>query len=612
MAPADAATSEDPLMLHDVLRAFRLVPRHRRWQWVVLVPLAFAAAVLEGLGAGVVLALGTMLAEPARVASLPVLSRMAPWLSVSEPRELIIQVIAGVIVFYVVRGVLLTMFTWVQEAVVQRTASDVATRLLCEYLGAPYAFHLRRNSAKLIQTVGLSVDAALASGLGSVVNMATETLTLFGLVAVLAVAAPLATLVSVLIVSVVLVVPLVATRRMALRLGAAIKGGNETQLQDLQQSLAAFKEVRVMGAEGHFLSTFAAHRHRLGSVKARQGALSTGTRVFVETTFVLAILVGVIGATARGATGSSLIGLMALYAYVGFRVVPSANRLSLNFTVFQGTRPHLRGLCTDLEVLEQSSAARPQDAAGRTVPFVDRIELDSVSYTFEDARTPALDDVRVVIRRGESIGIVGATGAGKSTFVDVLLGLLEPQAGAVLVDGRNIRANLRSWQQQIGYVPQAFALLDDTVRRNVAFGRPDAEIDDRHVEEALRLARLTDTVASLPKGLDTRIGERGARLSGGERQRIAIARALYRNPDVLLFDEATSALDYQTEQAIVRAIDELRGVKTLVVVAHRLSTVRGCDRLVFLQNGRVAGEGRYDDLLERHPAFRGLVSAGAN
>ncbi len=209
-----------------------------------------------------------------------------------------------------------------------------------------------------------------------------------------------------------------------------------------------------------------------------------------------------------------------------------------------------------------------------------------MSYAYEDGHGPALNDVSLTIRRGESVGIVGATGAGKSTLVDILLGLLDPRSGKLLIDGRDIRADIGLWQQRIGYVPQGFALLDDTLRRNVAFGRADSDIDDADIEAALRLAHLSELVASLPRGLETRLGERGVRLSGGERQRVAIARALYRKPDVLVFDEATSALDQQTEQAIIRAIDELRGVKTLVVVAHRLSTVRGCDRLVFFEDGR--------------------------
>jgi ABC-type multidrug transport system fused ATPase/permease subunit len=597
-------------MLRDLVRALRLIPRRRRWQWVVLIPLTLTAAALESMGAGVVLTLGTIVAEPARAGSLPVVSRIAAWLPPAAPKDLIITVTAGVVVFYIARGLLLTMFAWVQETVVQRTASEVARRLLGAYLAAPYVFHLRRNSARLIQAAGHSIEAVFSSGLGAAVNFATEALTLAGLIAVLAFAAPLATLVAVVTIGVVLLGPFLVTRHLAVRYGADGKILQEALLKDLQQSLASFKEVRVMGAELHFLSAFSAHRDQLASVRKRQGALTTAVRVFVESTFVVAILIAVILVAARGASGGSLIGLMALYAYAGFRVVPAANRLILNFAAFQGARPHVEGLWNDFSLLERPTAGEQNAARTETLPFADRIDLQSVSYTYEEGRGQALNDVTLTIRRGESVGIVGATGAGKSTLVDILLGLLDPRLGKVLIDGRDIRANVGLWQQRIGYVAQGFALLDDTLRRNVAFGRADTEIDDADVEAALRLAHLSEAVASHPRGLDTRLGERGIRLSGGERQRVAIARALYRNPDVLVFDEATSALDQQTEQAIIRAIDELRGVKTLVVVAHRLSTVRGCDRLVFLEDGRITGEGSYNDLLERHLGFRGMVSAG--
>ena len=605
-----SATIRRALMLRDLVRALHLIPRRRRWQWVVLIPLALAAAALESMGAGVVLTLGTIVAEPARAVSLPVVSRIAAWLPRAAPQDLIITATAGVVVFYIARGLLLTLFAWVQETVVQRTASEVARRLLAAYLAAPYVFHLRRNSARLIQAAGHSVEAVYSSGLGAAVNFVTEALTLVGLIAVLAFAAPLATLVSVATIGLVLLGPLFVTRHLAVRHGADVKRLQEALLQDLQQSLASFKEVRVMGAERHFLSAFSAHRDRLASVRKRQGTLTTVVRVFVESTFVVAILMAVILVTARGASGGSLIGLMALYAYAGFRVVPSANRLILNFAVFQGSRPHVEGLWSDFSLLERLTASGRHAASTEPLPFADRIDLQSVSYTYEDGRGPALNDVSLTIRRGESLGIVGLTGAGKSTLIDILLGLLDPLAGQVLVDGRDIRADVGLWQRRIGYVPQGFALLDDTLRRNVAFGRPDPEINDADVEAALRLAHLGETVASLPQGLDTRLGERGVRLSGGERQRVAIARALYHTPDVLVFDEATSSLDQQTEQAIIRAIDELRGVKTLVVVAHRLSTVRGCQRLVFLEDGRITGEGSYDELLERHVAFGGMVSAG--
>jgi ATP-binding cassette subfamily C protein len=596
-------------MLHDLMAALRLTPSHRRWQWALLVPLAVLAAAFESLGAGIVLALGQVVADPAGIAHLSAFAWARGWARTQDTQRIITAVTAGVVVFYLVRGCLLTTVAWMQQTVVHRTTGDVAARLFDAYLRAPYVFHLRRNSATLIQTVSQSAEAVFAFGLNSAVNIGTEALTLLALVAVLAVAAPLAMLVSIAAVGVMLVGPLLVTRVVAPRWGAGIKRAYEALLKDLQQGLAAFKEVRIAGVEDHFLSGYRVHRGELASLSARQGTLTTAVRVFVETVFIGAVLLAIIVMTAGAAEGSRLVGLMALYAYVGFRVVPAANRLAMNVAVLQGARPHIHAVSADLALLGDSSASKPAADPTDRRPFNDRIQLTSVTYTYDGGRAPALQDVTLTIRRAESVGIVGPTGAGKSTLLDVLLGFLAPQAGCVLVDGRNIHDDIRAWRDHVGYVSQTFVLLDDSLRRNVAFGQPDAAIDDARVMAALQLAHLNDTADGLRLGLDAPLGERGVSLSGGQRQRVAIARALYHDPDVLVFDEATAALDSQTEREIIRAIDELRGARTVIIVAHRLSTVRGCDRLIILEDGRVTGDGSYDTLLARHAAFRGMALA---
>jgi ABC-type multidrug transport system fused ATPase/permease subunit len=316
--------------------------------------------------------------------------------------------------------------------------------------------------------------------------------------------------------------------------------------------------------------------------------------------------------TARGMQPARLVGLMALYAYVGFRIIPAANRLTMHYAYVAAALPHVDRVCDDLELLDSLPVSTAESASdGAALRFERSVELSHVSFSYGDERGVALDDVSLTVTRGTSVGIVGATGSGKSTLVDVLLGLLAPDEGRVLVDGQDVRGRERAWQRRVGYVPQDIALLDDTLRRNVAFGVPDAAIEDARVADALRHALVLDVVDAWPAGLDTVLGERGARLSGGERQRVAIARALYHDPDVLVLDEATSALDTQTEQALVSAIDALRGEKTLVVVAHRLSTVQHCTSVVFLQDGRVLAEGTFDELVQGQPEFRALVSAGA-
>jgi ATP-binding cassette subfamily C protein len=229
-----------------------------------------------------------------------------------------------------------------------------------------------------------------------------------------------------------------------------------------------------------------------------------------------------------------------------------------------------------------------------------------VSFRYERGDRPALDGIDLTIERGTSIGVCGPTGGGKSTLVDVIAGLLEPTGGTVRVDGVDIHTDVMSWYEQLGVVSQVVFLIDDTLRNNIALGVPADAIDEGAVERALQLAQLQDVVRELPQGLDTRLGERGTRLSGGQRQRVAIARALYRDPEMIIFDEGTSALDNRTEADLVRAIDELHGHRTLVMVAHRLTTVRHCDRILVIENGRVSDSGTFDELVVRHPLFRSM------
>jgi ATP-binding cassette subfamily C protein len=240
------------------------------------------------------------------------------------------------------------------------------------------------------------------------------------------------------------------------------------------------------------------------------------------------------------------------------------------------------------------------------IQFQTAIELEGVDFTYEDG-TEVIRGLNLVIHRGESVGIVGATGAGKSTLLDLILGLLDPTAGRITIDGRDLRDDIRGWQAAIGLVPQSVYLLDDTIRRNVAFGIADSEIDDDAVAEAIALARLEDFIATLPQGLETTVGERGVRLSGGQRQRVAIARALYRRPQILIFDEGTASLDNLTEAELLRAIEGLRGERTIITVAHRLTTVQGCDRVILLADGVIVDQGGYDELRDRNRTFREMT-----
>jgi ABC-type multidrug transport system fused ATPase/permease subunit len=322
-------------------------------------------------------------------------------------------------------------------------------------------------------------------------------------------------------------------------------------------------------------------------------------RLWLELLAVAGLAALVLTMLAQGRDVAGIAPTLGLFAAAAFKMTPGVNRALSSLQALIYGLPVINTLYEEFKL--DVPDARPEDSAAPIV-LQTAIRLDDVSYTYPTAQTPALDSLSIIVRKGESIGVIGASGSGKSTLVDVVLGLLAPTAGRVTVNGQEIHHHLRSWQTGIGYVPQSVYLIDDTLRANIAFGLRDEQIDDTVVTRVVAAAQLEEFVADLPDGLNAMVGERGIRLSGGQRQRIGIARALYWDPDVLVLDEATSALDTDTERDVMQSILALRGKKTIMIVAHRFSTLEGCDRLYRLSGGRVAEEDGPSAVLQSRPA----------
>jgi ABC-type multidrug transport system fused ATPase/permease subunit len=591
--------------VRDFRAIFRWIDGRLRLRWALLVPVVWVASVLEAIGAIAVFGLLRLVIEPHRVRMTPGVSQI--WLSwpTDDPGAIVALMTGLVALFYVLRGVYLTWAEWLKESTVALSAARAADRLFARYLAADYAFHLRRRSSSPIQEVSRSTAVAFQLIAASALNIIAELATIALLIAVLAITAPGATIAAVAVVSAVVAIPLLLTRRVWHRWGERMKALEEQQLHILQQSLGALPEVKIAGREAFFEGRLRAVRRDLARVEGNRAALLMGQRLGVETALIVGMLAVVWMVTRGGASGADVVSLMALFAYAGFRVVPSANRIMLNAGHWRTGRAFSGAAIADFDALDRVST-RPHGPEP-VVSFTDALVCEDVSFTYETDTVPAVKHLYLRIRPGESLGIVGATGSGKSTLVALLLGLLTPTSGRITLDGVPLVGHERAWQRLIGYVPQDPYVLDDTLRRNIAFGVSDAAIDDQRVARACSLAQLDELIRQLPLGMDTRLGEDGARLSGGQRQRVAIARALYGDPAVLVFDEATAALDNQTEREVTKAIATLQGTRTLIVIAHRLSTVEGCDRLIFMQDGRIAASGTYGELLQ-NAAFRAMAA----
>lgn len=589
-------------MIRDLRSVIGWLPASERWRWLLLVPVAGLAAVIEAAGALAVFGLLRLVVDPEQVRTAPVVSRLwTMW--PAEPRALVALLALGVGAFYVVRALFLSWAEWMRQGVVYRSSAVAAERLLARYLVSDYLFHAKRRSASLIEPMARASDIAYELGAGSAINILAEGVIILALAAVLVVSAPPITLVTVGLVLALVLVPIVMTRRSWERIGESERALYQQQLHLLQQSLGAIKDVKVTGRQPFFEERFRHVKRELGATKQRRAWAASLARLGVEATLIFSMLIVVFLVMRQNISGGDTVSVLALFAYTGFRVVPSANRIMLNVGYMREAHPWIRNMDDDMRRLRMPS---PRSYDHDRPLLQQSLACQEVSFGYDGGPPLALDRVSFTIDRGESIGIVGPTGAGKSTLVDVLLGLLSPTSGRIVIDGEPLDGRERAWQRQIGYVSQNIYLLDDSLRRNIAFGIPDGAIDDAKLAAAVTHARLDEVVAALPSKLDTVVGENGVRLSGGQRQRVAIARALYHDPAVLFFDEATAALDSQTEREVTEAIGNASGTRTVIAIAHRLSTVKHCDRLIYLRDGRVAGIGTYQELM-LDPQFHQLT-----
>ena len=484
---------------------------------------------------------------------------------------------------------------------------EVSSSLLEGYLAAPYWWHLRQNTGDKLWTIGGAVGSGYAGGLGSALGALTEILTISFIFGSLLVISPVVALSAALYFGCAAYVVQRIIRPRIQAAGEKARTASQAQSKSSLQSLTAVKEIKLRRAYAPFVDEFRERSREGADANVRASILTSLPSYFLEITFVLGVGILAAVATSGDSREEGLV-LLGLFVAAGTRVLPSSVRL---INALAGVRYAHGPLAHLIEVHREMKESRADEIARVTTDVVPSGSVSARGLTFAYPDRPEVDVLRGVdleIPAGTSLAVVGMSGAGKSTLVDLLLGLHVPKAGDIIAGETSIFANLPAWQMQVAVVPQEVSLLDVSIAENVAF---DEEVDQSRLRDAVERAQLQDLIDDLPQGIETEAGERGMRLSGGQRQRIGIARALYRAPSLLVLDEATSALDNQTERKITDTIDGLKGQVTVVVVAHRLSTVRHCDRLVFMEDGRVVAQGTFDDVRAANPMFAELVRLGS-
>ncbi|SFN29814.1 ABC-type multidrug transport system, ATPase and permease component [Formivibrio citricus] len=564
-----------------VHKLFSLLDSQQSRAAAALLLLMLIGMVLETFGVGLVVPILALIADPSAMARYPSVQKIMSVTGMAGQAQLVGACMLAMVAVYFVKAFFLAFLAMRQARFVFTLEAALSEKLYSGYLRLPYTFHMQRNSAQLIRNVTGEVGQFASAVMAANVLM-SETLVLVGVACLLFAAEPVGAF---LVMSALACASggfYLAAKGRILNWGVARQYHEGQRLQRLQQGLGGIKDVKLYGREDEFSSEYAQHSFASARISEKQNVLNALPRLWLELLAVTGLAVLVFALLWQGKPMSALVPTLGLFAAAAFRLMPSVNRFLVGIQNLRYNLPVVNTLYAEFMLMRQTKDL-PADI--RPLAFRHGIRLENVFYMYPGSHEAVVVNANLYVPCGKTIGFVGESGSGKSTLIDLVLGLLRPNQGKVTVDEIDIQTNLRAWQNLIGYVPQSIYLTDDTLKRNIAFGVRDAAIDDQAVWRAIDAAQLRDFVESLPDGLETVVGERGVRLSGGQCQRIGIARALYHDPPVLVLDEASSALDTATEVAVMEAINALRGIKTLLIIAHRLSTLAGCDQIYRIEHG---------------------------
>lgn len=597
-------------MKANLSKGLALLSRTQRRKLWGLFFLMLVVAMLETLGIGLLMPYIALVNSPDIVTQNAHAQAVYNKLGFTSTLDFISAASIALILLFVFKNAVYIFQQYVQFRRLLKLQLDIEGRLMSSYLEREYLFFTEKNPAELYQHIR-NVSGIVALIYSPLLTIATEFSVLLLICFFLLLVQPVITLASV-AVSVILVHGIYRiTRRRATKYGIE---GNRYQIEMnkwMYQSFGGIKEVKLLSKEDFFLERSMLYSEKAAWVGMKASMLSAITRPFIETIWFSVTVLLMLISIQLGKQGAAMIPVIALLAAAAIRIMPALNRI-LNATIMirQGT-DHVSAVYDELCSVVSSDHGGKRGNID-ALPFKQSVGFENIGFTYPDSTKPVLQNLSFNIGKGQSVAFVGPSGAGKTTAVDILLGLLEAQHGSIVIDGKPLaNSDTRNWRRNFGYVPQSIYLSDDTIRNNIAFGQTRDAIDEARVHAVIQQAQLAEILKNLPQGLDTLVGDRGVRLSGGQRQRIGIARALYHNPPILVLDEATSALDNETEREITLAIRSLSGSKTIVLIAHRLTTVAHCDTIIFLVNGIVQASGTYQELMDNNAEFRRFATAGS-
>lgn len=555
---------------------------------VGLLFLTLIGSILETLSVAMVLPfIEAILDEESFIKNKYVIMAM-DLLNLSNIRSLVYILLIGLIFMYIFKNVFLVFLTYLQSRFVNNNRSRCTTNLLSQFLHRPYEYYLYAESSVIVRTIYGDMDNVF-NLLFQCMSLVVELVVSVGLIIFLMVTDVKMMLV---VVALLGMATLVIMKVIKPKLGEAGDKARDAQAgmyKWILQPASGIKDVKVLRKEGYCTEMYRDSVTRYSNYQVTNNVLTNMPRMLIETVTMVGVLSYVGVSMAMGVDMSTLTSLMSAFALAAMRLLPSVNRVNTyiaNIAYFEPALNYIYDNVDSADIRDREYNAEKNSEAGE-IEIAKEIKLSNITFAYPNTDKNIFDGADMVIPVGKSVGVVGPSGSGKTTIIDILLGLLKVQGGTVESDGKNIMDNYSSWLSHVGYIPQSIYMLDASIKENIAFGVPADELDEDRVWQVLEQAQMKEFVSSLPDGINSQIGERGVRISGGQRQRLGIARALYHDPELLIFDEATSALDNDTETAIMEAIDALHGSKTLVIIAHRLRTIENCDLIYEVRDGKI-------------------------
>ncbi len=585
---------------------YKILPRSSKRGLPFVVFVSLIAAIFETASVASILPFMAIVMDPSILSKYQWLDQSLKFLNIQTQQGAVIG--AGVLTVTVlaVGNMVTAANLWVQTHYLALARKELSSELFTGYLYLPYSFHVQRDTTSLSRVIGGDVESALGGFLASLLAVVSKGLSGLVLISLIIFVDPTVALGTVLVLGCGYMFVYRLIRARQVRLGAKMIEASLTVGRTTLEGLHGVKELRVLGRESASTAEFKKSFSALTETQASNQLASALPRYVIEV-FAYAGIVAVTLAFVLKGEGTAAIPSLALYALAGNRLVPIFQQFFASAITIKYHTRAVESLEADLAVV-RNSTSRDFIEQDQALAFKKEIVLENLTFQYPSANKPALNQVSLTIPQNQSIGFVGRTGSGKTTLADVILGLYPPASGTISVDGVNlVESNERAWRKRVGYVPQNVFLTNASVARNIALGIPEDHIDHAAVKLAAQMAQAEEFISQLPDGYETLVGERGVKLSGGQRQRLGIARALYHNPDVLVFDEATSALDGMTEDAVMQAVQSLSAERTMILIAHRLRTVQACHRIVMLEAGRVVADGAYDELIQSSSAFKQLA-----